>query len=225
MKVLLVEDDKKLASFIKKGLKAEGFAVDLVHEGVDGLHLALTENHDVIILDIMLPGVNGLQMLEEIRKKKISIPVILVTAKDTIEDKVQGLNIGADDYLVKPFAFAELLARVRALLRRDQKTQSNILEVSDLKVELASRKVTRGKKEITLTPKEFSLLEYFMRNVDQVITRTMISEHVWDMNFDSCSNVIDVYVNYLRNKIDHDFPVKLIQTIKGVGYVMKTQKQ
>jgi heavy metal response regulator len=221
MRILIVEDEKKVAGFIKKGLEEELYATDVASDGEEGLNLAELENYDMIILDIMLPKIDGLEVLSRLRKKKITTPILLLTAKDSIEDKVDGLNRGADDYLTKPFAFSELLARTRVLLRRGQNETKTILQVADLTLDLVKHKVNRGEEEIELTGKEYSLLEYFMRSPGKVLTRTMIAEHVWDYNFDTFTNVIDVYVNHLRKKIDKNFPRKLIHTLRGVGYVMK----
>ena len=220
MRILIVEDEKKVAGFIKKGLEEELYAVDVSHDGEEGLAMAVDNPYDLIVLDIMLPKLGGLEILSQLRSKKINIPIILLTAKDSIEDKVAGLNGGADDYLTKPFAFSELLARVRSLLRRgtDAKT---VLQVADLTLDLVRHKVRRSSESIDLTGKEYSLLEYFMRNPGKVLTRTMIAEHVWDYNFDTFTNVIDVYVNHLRKKIDKNFTKKLLHTLRGVGYVMK----
>ncbi len=221
MRILLVEDDRKVASFIRKGLTEEGYAVDVAPEGETGLAMGLDRLHDVVILDVMLPGKPGLQVLRELRQAKVATPVLLLTARDAVEDKVQGLDAGADDYLTKPFAFAELLARVRALLRRGTAARAPVLQVADLVMDPATRTVRRGGETISLTNREFALLEYFLRNPGRVLTRTMIAEHVWDYSFDSATNVIDVYVNYLRKKIDAGRESRLIHTVRGVGYVLK----
>ena len=221
MRLLIVEDEKKVAGFIKKGLEEETYAVDVAYDGEEGFHLAELNQYDMIILDLMLPKMDGLEVLTRLRDKKVNIPILLLTAKDAVEDKVTGLNKGADDYLTKPFAFSELLARVRSLLRRGQAETKTELKVSDLSLDLVSHKVNRNGEEIELTGKEYSLLEYFMRNEGKVLTRTMIAEHVWDYNFDTFTNVIDVYVNHLRKKIDKKYPVKLLHTLRGIGYVMK----
>jgi len=223
MRLLLVEDEKKVASFVKKGLEEEGYAVDLASDGQAGLMMGLDGVHDLIILDVNLPGKDGLSVLKEIRRKKVTTPVLLLTVRAAIEDKVIGLDTGADDYLTKPFAFQELLARVRALLRRRTEAEPPLLEVADLTLDPARRLVFRGEKKIELTAKEFALLDYFMRNSGRVLTRTMITEHVWDYNFDTMTNVIDVYVNYLRKKIDAGRQPKLIHTVRGVGYVLKVE--
>lgn len=222
MRILVVEDEKKVASFIKKGLEEESYAVDVSYDGEEGCYLAETNPYDLIILDLMLPKKNGLSILRELRDKGINTPILLLTAKGSVEDRVAGLNAGADDYLAKPFVFAELLARVRSLLRRGGE-KSPVLKFADLTMDPVTRRVTRGVVDIELTSKEYALLEYFMRRPNQVLTRTMISEHVWESDFDTFTNVIDVYVNYLRNKIDKGNEKKLIHTIRGVGYILKEQ--
>ena len=220
MRLLVVEDENKVASFIRKGLEEEGYAVDVTSDGKEGLEMALDGVHDLIILDMNLPGLDGLSVLQELRKNKTTTPVLLLTVRATIEDKVLGLDSGADDYLTKPFAFQELVARVRALLRRRADADAPLLQVADLTLDPARRVVSRGNEKIELTPKEFALLDYFMRNPGRVLTRTMIAEHVWDYDFDSTTNVIDVYVNYLRKKIEADREQQLIQTVRGVGYML-----
>jgi heavy metal response regulator len=222
VRILIVEDEKKVAGFIKKGLEEETYAVDVAYDGEEGFHLAAMNEYDMIILDLMLPKMDGLEVLTRLRDKKVSTPILLLTAKDAVEDKVTGLNKGADDYLTKPFAFSELLARIRSLLRRGQAETQTELKVGDLILDMVSHKVSREGEEIELTGKEYSLLEYFMRNEGKVLTRTMIAEHVWDYNFDTFTNVIDVYVNHLRKKIDKKYPAKLLHTLRGVGYVMRT---
>jgi len=221
MRILIVEDEKKVAGFIKKGLEEETYAVDVACDGEDGLHLGSEGQYDLIILDIMLPKINGLEILSQLRTQGKDIPILLLTAKDAVDDRVTGLNKGADDYLTKPFAFSELLARVRVLLRRGKAEVKTILQIADLTLDLVSHKVNRGGDEIELTGKEYSLLEYFIRNQEKVLTRTMIAEHVWDYNFDTFTNVIDVYINHLRNKIDKGRQSKLLHTLRGVGYIMK----
>jgi len=223
MRLLVVEDEKKVSSFIKKGLEEEGYAVDVACDGETGLQMALDRVHDLIILDIQLPKLDGLSVLYELRKEKVSTPVLLLTVRATIEDKVLGLDAGADDYLTKPFAFQELVARTRALLRRRTEGKAPVLQVADLTLDPARRMVFRGNRRIELTTREFALLDYFMRNPGRVLTRTMIAEHVWDYDFDSMTNVIDVYVNYLRRKIDSDQDQKLIHTVRGVGYMLKAE--
>jgi len=221
MRILVVEDEKKIAALIKRGLKEEGYAADIAEDGIEGEFLAATNQYDAIILDIMLPKMDGVSLCKSLRAKKISTPIIMVTAKDAVSDKVEGLDSGADDYLTKPFAFEELLARVRSLLRKHENQLTTKLNVGPLELDLVSHKVARDGKEIALTTKEYALLEYLMRNAGSVITRTMISEHVWDINFDTDTNVIDVYINYLRKKIDDGFKKELIHTIRGRGYVIK----
>ena len=223
MRLLLVEDEKKVSSFIKKGLEEEGYAVDLALDGETGLMMGLDGVHDLIILDLNLPGKDGLSVLRELRQTKVTTPVLLLTVRTAIEDKVIGLDTGADDYLTKPFAFQELLARVRALLRRQTEAEAPLLKVADLTLDPARRLVFRGEEKIELTTKEFALLDYFMRNPDRVLTRTMIADHVWDYDFDPMTNVIDVYVNYLRNKIETGHEPKCIHTVRGAGYVLKVE--
>ena len=221
MRILIVEDEKKVAAFIKKGLEEETYAVDVAYDGEEGLFLASESQFDLIILDLMLPKLDGLEVLSKLREKKVATAILLLTAKDSVEDKVTGLNKGADDYLTKPFAFSELLARVRSLLRRGSADAKTLLQVGDLTLDLVTHKVKRDNVEMELTGKEYSLLEYFMRNEGKVLTRTMIAEHVWDYNFDTFTNVIDVYINHLRKKIDKDYPKKILHTLRGVGYVMR----
>ncbi|RME41082.1 MAG: DNA-binding response regulator [Deltaproteobacteria bacterium] len=220
-RILVVEDEKKVASFIKRGLEEEGFVVELAADGEEGLNLVTEKKFDVVLMDLMLPKRDGLDVIREMRQREILTPVLCLTAKDTVEDIVSGLDSGSDDYLTKPFAFAELLARVRALLRRGSLDRGAELVYADLRLDPVTHKVWRSDKEIDLTAKEYALLEYFMRNAEQVLTRTMIAEHVWDYTFDSFTNIIDVYVNYLRKKIDRDYDVKLIHTVRGVGYVLR----
>ena len=221
MRILVVEDEKKVAGFIKKGLEEETYAVDVAVDGEEGFAMAEANQYDLIVLDLMLPKIDGLEVLTRCRENKINTPIILLTAKDSVEDKVTGLNKGADDYLTKPFAFSELLARIRSLLRRGQSETKTVLSLADLSLDMVSHKVNRNGEEIELTGKEYSLLEYFIRNQGKVLTRTMIAEHVWDYNFDTFTNVIDVYINHLRKKIDKDHPKKLLHTLRGVGYVLK----
>ncbi len=223
MRLLVVEDEKKVSSFIKKGLEEEGYAVDVALDGKTGLEMAMDRVHDLIILDIHLPGMDGLSVLHELRKGKVPTPVLLLTVRANIEDKVLGLDAGADDYLTKPFAFEELVARIRALLRRQMEAKRTVLKISDLMLDPAARTVFRGERKIELTAKEYALLDYFIRNPGRILTRTMIAEHVWDYDFDSESNIIDVYVNYLRRKIDSESEQKLIHTVRGVGYVLKEE--
>jgi len=221
MRILVIEDEKKVASFIKKGLEEEHYAVDTAYDGETGLYMADVNEYDLIVLDLMIPKIDGLEVLQRIRSNKNNVPILVLTAKDTVEDIVKGLDSGCDDYLTKPFNFTVFLARIRALLRREKIEKEPLLKLADLTLSPVTHKVMRGEKEIELTSKEYALLEYFMRNPDKVLTRTMISEHVWDYHFDSLTNVIDVYVNYLRRKIDKDFEPRLIHTIRGVGYIMK----
>ncbi len=221
MRILIVEDEKKVANFIRKGLQEEGYAVDLAFDGEDGLQMGTDPSYDLIILDIYLPKLDGLAVLRKLRAQDVRTPVLLLTVRATIEDKVLGLDSGADDYLTKPFAFQELLARVRALLRRRSDANAAAIQIADLVLDPVGRIVSRGTRRIELTLKEFALLEYFMRNPDRVLTRTMIIDHVWNYDFDSETNVVDVYVNYLRRKIDAGCENKLIHTVRGVGYVMK----
>ena len=224
MKILLVEDDKTVAHFIEKGLKETNYVVDVAFDGEEGLHLALSQVYDIIILDIMLPKIDGWKILKSIREGQVKTPVIFLTAKDTKDDIVKGLELGADDYLVKPFSFVELLARTRAILRRDRKDiELSQLNVGNLTLDLIARTAQRDDKSIELSSKEFLLLEYLMRNAGQILTRTMILESVWGYNYDTESNIIDVHVNHLRKKIDKNFSSKLIHTIKGVGYVIKDE--
>jgi len=223
MRLLVVEDEKKVSGFIKKGLQEEGYAVDVAFDGKTGLQMAMDRVHDLIVLDIHLPGMDGLSLLHRLRTAKVSTPVLLLTVRANIEDKVLGLDSGADDYLTKPFAFQELVARIRALLRRQTEAELPVLRFADLILDPARRVVLRGGKKIDLTAKEYALLDYFIRNPGRVLTRTMIVEHVWDYNFDPMTNIIDVYVNYLRRKIDSDREHKLIHTVRGVGYVLKEE--
>jgi two-component system OmpR family response regulator len=222
MRILLIEDDQKIASFILKGLKESGFAVDHASNGEDGLHMALTENYDAAIIDIMLPKLDGLGVIEDIRRKNINMPVIILSAKRSVDDRVKGFQKGSDDYLTKPFAFTELLVRVQALIRRASGvSEPTSLELGDLSMNLLTREVKRGEKKIELQPLEFALLEYLLRNAGRVVSRIMIMERVWDYNFDPQTNVVDVRICRLRDKIDKDFSTKLIHTIRGVGYVLK----
>jgi len=222
MRILLVEDDVKIASFVEKGLRAAGYAVDHAIDGETGLHLALTEPYDAAIIDIMLPKLDGLSLVKQIREKKISTPVIILSAKDSVDDRVKGLQTGSDDYMTKPFAFSELLARVQALIRRagglSEPTQ---LVVGNLIMNLLSREVVREGRRIELQPIEFSLLEYLLRNSGRVVSKTMIMEHVWDYNFDPQTNVVEARISRLRDKVDRDFSRKLIHTLRGVGYVLR----
>ena len=221
MRVLVVEDETKVGSFIKRALEEESYAVDLCEDGAQGLDLALTGSYDLIMIDLMLPGLPGMEVLTRLRKEKSKTPVLILTAQSKVDQRVKGLDAGADDYLTKPFAIDELLARVRALLRRGTAEASGTLQIDDLILNPATREVTRGGQRIDLTVKEYALLEYFMRHAGRVLTRPMISDHVWNQDFDTFTNVIDVYVNYLRNKIDRGRARKLIHTIRGSGYMLK----
>lgn len=222
MRLLLIEDDKMIASFILKGLKEAGFAVDHARDGEDGLHLALHEPYDVVIVDLMLPKIDGLTCIESMRKNKVNTPVLILSAKRAVEDRVKGLQTGSDDYLTKPFAFAELLARIQALIRRASgTTEPTSLTVGDLRMNLLTHEVIREGKKIDLQPREFSLLEYLMRNQGRIVSKTMIMEHVWDYNFDPQTNVVEARISKLRDKVDREFSKKLIHTVKGVGYVLK----
>jgi DNA-binding response OmpR family regulator len=222
MRILLVEDDAKVASFIRKGLEEEQYRVEVAEDGEEGLAAALVGDYDLLILDIMLPRRDGMSVLTELRRRRLEVPVLMLTAKDAVEDRVAGLNAGCDDYLPKPFAFAELLARTRALLRRRAGEKSVMLRAGDLVLDPIAHSVIRSGRAIELTSREYSLLQYFLQHPNQVLTRTMIVEQVWGYDFDNFSNVVDVYVNYLRNKIDRGFEPKLIHTVRGVGYVLKS---
>jgi two-component system OmpR family response regulator len=222
MRILLVEDDLKIASFVSKGLKQAGYAVDHAADGEEGLHLALTEPYDAAVIDIMLPKLDGLSIIERLRKEKINTPVIILSAKRSVDDRVKGLQTGGDDYLTKPFSFSELLARVHGLIRRASRGMDSVhMNVGDLSMDLLTREVLRREVKIDLQPREFALLEYLLRNVGRVVSKTMILEHVWGYSFDPQTNVVDVLVSRLRNKVDRDFEKKLIHTIRGVGYVLK----
>ena len=218
MRILVVEDDKKVGRFLEKGLREEQYAVDICRDGADALYFAQTNTYDVIILDIMLPGKDGFTICREMRENSILTPVIMLTAKDTVEDKISGLSEGADDYLTKPFSFEELLARIRALFRRNQDYKSKVLKAGDLEMDPVRRLVTRAGKKIILTGKEYALLEYLLRNKGRIVTPVMILGHVWNMDYDGISNIVNVYINHLRNKIDKDSRAKLIKTIRGLGY-------
>ncbi len=221
MKILIVEDEQKTGDYLKQGLTEAGFVADLARDGVDGLHLALTGDYDLAVLDVMLPRLDGGQVLRETRHKGHPLPVLFLTARDQVEDRVKGLEYGADDYLVKPFAFSELLARVRALLRRGKTSEPELLQIADLELDLLRRRVSRAGRRIDLTAKEFALLELLLRRQGEVLPRSLIASQVWDMNFDSDTNVIEVAVRRLRAKIDDDFEPKLIRTVRGMGYVLE----
>ena len=223
VRILLIEDDRKIASFILQGFKTAGFAVDHAADGNQGLDLALYEPYDTVIVDIMLPKKDGLSVIAAMRKAKVMTPVIILSAKDSIEDRVKGLQMGSDDYLTKPFAFSELLARVQALIRRQSNSpEPTRLVAGDLSMDLLTRKVQRGSRQIELQPREYALLEYLLRNRDKVVSKTMIMEHVWDYNFDPQTNVVEARICRLRDKVDKGFSEKMIQTVRGVGYVLKT---
>jgi len=218
MRILIVEDEAGVAGFVEQGLTEAGYAVDVARDGSEGLEYALGFEYDVMVLDIMLPKMNGLDLLHEIRDKRVKAPVLLLTARDGVDDRVKGLDVGADDYLIKPFAFPELLARIRALLRRPPLQSGNLLNMNDLEMDVTRREVRRAGKKIELSPREFSLLELLLRHPNQVLTRTQIVEHVWNFDFYGDTNVVDVYIGYLRRKIDSGFVPPLIQTVRGVGY-------
>ncbi len=219
MRILVIEDETRIAEFIARGLESAGYQVDSAEDGAKGLEMAHGTDYDLIILDLILPDMDGLKVLEKIRNRKVSPPVLILSALGAVDDRVKGLERGADDYLAKPFSFVELLARVRALLRRGQPMPER-LQVGDLVLDAIRRKVTRGGEPIELAPKEFSILEYMMRNQGKPLTRTMIVEHVWDMDYDGLTNIVDVYIRHLRSKIDDRWPQKLIRTVRGVGYMI-----
>ena len=226
MKILIVEDEPKTGEYLRQGLSEGGFVVDLAQDGNDGLHLALQGGYDLMVLDVMLPGLNGWQVLQSLRRRGVETPVLFLTARDQIEDRVKGLELGADDYLVKPFSFAELLARVRTILRRGRSgPEITTLSVADLEMDLLRRRVSRAGKRIDLTAKEFGLLELLMRRQGEVLPRSLIASQVWDMNFDSDTNVIEVAVRRLRTKIDEGQDIKLIQTVRGMGYVLENPEE
>ena len=224
MRILVIEDEAKTAKFLKKGLSEAGFVVDVAGDGLDGLQLAQELHFDLVILDVMLPGLDGWQVLSRLRQAGRRGLVLFLTARDAVHERVRGFELGADDYLVKPFAFVELLARVRALLRRGQPTPER-LQVGDLALDCIRRKVTRGADPIELAPKEFSILEYLMRNRGRPLSRTMIVEHVWDMDYDGLTNIVDVYIRHLRSKIDEKWPEKMIQTVRGIGYMLDSPER
>jgi two-component system copper resistance phosphate regulon response regulator CusR len=224
MKVLVVEDEKKTAAYLQKGLTENGFVVDVADRGENALHLARTRGYDLLILDVMLPGRDGWSVLRELRGAGDQTPALFLTARDAVEDRVKGLELGADDYLVKPFAFSELLARLRSILRRSSVRQPEVVSVADLEIDLIRHRATRGGKRLDLTPKEFALLSLLARRGGEVLSRTLIAEQVWDMNFDSDTNVVDVHVRRLRSKVDDPFERKLIHTMRGVGYVLEERE-
>jgi DNA-binding response OmpR family regulator len=221
MRILVVDDDRRLVGIVKRGLLEEAYAVDAAYDGEEGEYLAEVNPYDLVILDIMMPKKDGIEVCRELRTRKVNTPILMLTAKDTVEDRVRGLDAGADDYLVKPFAFSELLARVRALLRREGMTKSPELEVGDLVLNTLTREVRRGQRVIELTTKEYVILEYFMRHPSVVLTRRMLEEHAWDYDFDSLSNLIDVYIRRLRRKIDVGGEKSMIQTVRGAGYRLR----
>ena len=221
MRILIVEDELKVASFIRRALEEESYAVDVCFDGIQGRDLASEVDYDLIILDLMLPGLSGMDALKAMRDARVGTPVLILTARSKVEQRVKGLDAGADDYLTKPFAIEELLARVRVLLRRGSGDTAGVLQIDDLILNPVTRDVTRGGQRIEMTSKEYALLEYMMRNTGRVLTRPMIAEHVWDLDFDTFTNVIDVYINYLRNKIDRDHARELIHTVRGSGYTLK----
>ena len=224
MRVLLIEDEEKMAGFLARGLRAERFAVDIAEQGEEGLHLASTYDYDLIILDLMLPVMSGTEVLKRVRRKRPSVPILILTALDGMAQKVENFEAGADDYLTKPFAFAELLMRVKALLRRGQNARTSLLGVADLELDRLTQQVRRAGQKIELTSKEYALLEYLLSNAGRVLSRTMIVEHVWDKSFEGLTNIVDVYVKHLRTKIDDAHPVKLIRTMRGVGYSISEEE-
>ena len=226
MRILLVEDEQKTGDYLKQGLSEAGYITDWVTDGLTGKQYALSEDYDVIILDVMLPGVDGWHIIEAVRKNGKTMPILFLTARDQIEDRVKGLELGADDYLVKPFAFAELLARIKSLLRRGQQREdSNLISIANLELDIRKRRVTREGQRIDLTAKEFALMELFMRRRGEILPRALIASQVWDMNFDSDTNVVEVAIKRLRNKIDNNFTPKLIQNIRGMGYVLEVEDE
>lgn len=222
MRILIVEDEERVSQFLRKGFEAESYTIDVAEDGEEGSHHARTKEYDVIILDVMLPRKNGFDVLSDIRKANIATPVLMLSAKADLEDRLEGLNLGADDYLAKPFAFSEVLARVRALVRRTSAGEPvSILTAADLQLDLVNRRVTRGTKSVLLTNKEFQILEYMMRNQGRILSRVILQEQVWELDFDPGTNIVDVLINRLRRKIDDDFPLKLIRTVRGVGYILE----
>ena len=225
MRCLVIEDERKVSEFIARGLKAERFAVDVAQDGISGWEMASQETYDLIVLDLMLPGLSGTQVLERIRRKDSTIPVLVLSARDAMEDKIRHFEAGADDYLTKPFAFAELLVRAKALLRRGPMAQATVLRVADLELDRLTQQANRAGKRVTLTHKEYALLEYFMTNTGRVLSRTMIVERVWDQSFQGLTNIVDVNVRHLRRKIDDDYPKKLIKTVRGTGYCISEDEE
>jgi two-component system copper resistance phosphate regulon response regulator CusR len=225
MRILLVEDEKKVADMLARGLKAERFAVDVAHDGQGGWEMASTYDYDLMVLDLMLPGLSGMEILRRVRRQNDRVPILVLTARDGTAEKVQNFEAGADDYLTKPFAFAELLVRIKALLRRGPVTRSSVLRVADLELDRLSQQVRRAGRRIELTSKEYALLEYLAANPGSVFSRTMIIEHVWDQSFEGFTNIVDVYVRHLRSKVDDPFPTKLIRTVRGVGYCVSEEEE
>ncbi len=222
MRILVVEDDKKIASFLAKGLKEEGFAVDTAHDGDDGFHLATTESYDAAILDVMLPGMDGFTLVQKLREKRVATPVLILSAKRSVDDRIQGLRAGGDDYMVKPFSFSEVMARIQALIRRSTRVvEPTSLSAGELTLDLLTRQAQRGERNVELQPREFALLEYLMRNPGRILSKTAILEHVSDYSFDPQTNVVDVLVHRLRSKVDKGFDQQLIQTVRGAGYVLR----
>jgi two-component system copper resistance phosphate regulon response regulator CusR len=224
MRILVVEDEKRIADFLSRGLESGGYTVDVAGDGTTALEMVHATEYDLVILDLGLPDMDGMAVLKKIRTRKTSPPVLILSARDAVDDRVKGLETGADDYLVKPFAYVELLARVRVLLRRGQPTPER-LQVGDLSLDCIRRKVTRGGENVELAPKEFSILEYLMRNRGRPLSRTMIVEHVWDMDYDGLTNIVDVYIRHLRSKIDEKWPDKMIQTVRGIGYMLDSSER
>jgi len=225
MRILIVEDEQKVSALVKRGLTAERYAVDVAADGLEGFELAEAYPYDLIILDLMLPRLDGGEVLQRIRRKNSHVPVLVLTARDSIDDKVKQFELGADDYLTKPFAFAELLVRVKALLRRGPVNRSSTLRIGDLELDRLTQQVRRGGRRVELTAKEYSLLEYLMQNEDRVLSRNMIIEHVWDQSFDGVTNIVDVYVKHLRNKVDDGNPLKMIRTVRGTGYTIRPGRE
>lgn len=225
MRILIIEDETKMAAFLKQGLEEQRYAVDVAHNGEDGLHWALNFPYDILILDVMLPGIDGFQLCKELRNQSVHAAILMLTARDTVDDRVIGLDCGADDYLVKPFAFRELVARLRALARRDTPHTTPVLSVGDLSLDTVTHTAKRGEKHIELTAKEYELLEFLLLHPNQVLSRTVIAEHIWNYDYSPDSNVLDVYIRYLRRKIDDDYDEKLIHTIRGTGYQLVDPKR
>ncbi|HUL43254.1 MAG TPA: response regulator transcription factor [Bacteroidota bacterium] len=223
MRILVVEDERKVANFLQQGLQEEGFEVEVAYDGEEGSLNVQQKQFDLILLDILLPKKDGVTLVKEMRSRQITTPVLMLTAKSSIDNRVEGLDAGADDYLAKPFAFEELLARIRSLLRRGGPEKATSIKIADLQLDMVKHTARRGERVIELTGKEYALLEYFMRNANRVLTRTLISEHIWNYNFDTGTNIVDVYVNHLRSKIDEGFERKLLHTVRGVGYIMKEE--